>query len=38
MFTPNSNILVIQLQNALGFSADETAKSVLAKSKLFFEF
>ena len=31
----NNNILAIQLLNTLGFSADKTAKSTLAESKLF---
>ena len=33
MPTLDSNILVIQLQNALELSADKTAKSILVASK-----
>ena len=31
---PNGNTMAIQLLNALGFSADETAKSILAESEV----
>ena len=34
---PDGNTLVIRLQNTLGFSVDETAKSILAASKPLFE-
>ena len=34
---PNSNILVIKLLNALRFSADKTARSILAEFELFSE-
>jgi len=37
MPVPNGNILMIQLQNALGSSANETAKSIPAESKLPFK-
>ena len=37
MPVPNSNILVIQPLNALGSSADETARSILAESELPFK-
>ena len=33
----DGNLLAIQLLNALGFSVDETAKSILAVFKLPFE-
>ena len=31
--TPNGNMLIIQPPNALGSSADETARNTLAESK-----
>jgi len=34
----NSNTLIIQLLNALGFSVDETARNTPVKSKLPFKF
>ena len=34
---PDSNIMVIQLPNALKSSADETAKSTLVEFKLLFK-
>ena len=34
---PDGNTLVIQLLNALGFSADKIIKSILAESKLLSE-
>ena len=33
----NSNILVIQLLNMLGFNADKTAKNTLVKFELLFK-
>ena len=35
---PDSNMLIIQLLNALKSSTDETARSILIESKLLFEF
>ena len=34
---PDSSMLVIRLQNALGFSVDKTTKSILAESELSSE-
>ena len=36
--TLNSNMLVIQPLNALGFSIDKTTKSILAESEPPFKF